>query len=307
MNTQKLLGNLSKIWIVTILPFFLGVAHAKAEILPPLVPIHETGDYLKTLEGMKDGLKNNDLRKFYTLARDFREKMAGNRRLREIRKRPKITREDQAALEWWSYYVAKAPLIPYEGLRRSSYEEFLQLDIAFKAYAFKVICQWNVEERGKFLKLDPRRLDACYLSQFQAVMKDLNDGFKAWEKHAEEAGKLQDLMRERPKITDPDEDIEETLREWKKRYFEVHAFAGDFRRRRDFFRNEIKDELEPKFIRKLIKSFPKDGGKVQEIIMKSGYETKEKCRDLLLREIQPNKETRHFFQGLPVIEKIKKP
>jgi hypothetical protein len=63
--------------------------------------------------------------------------------------------------------------------------------------------------------------------------------------------------------------------------------------------------VEESFVRKLTNSFPKDDRRIQEFIMKSGYDSKEKCRDLLLRTVGRGTEVKHLYRGLPSEEKTK--
>jgi hypothetical protein len=98
-----------------------------------------------------------------------------------------------------------------------------------------------------------------------------------------------------------DKDFFENQYQYKIKYYKIVSPLDACCTRTDRFRIVL-GYVEKDFVKKLIESHPKDGLRVQEIIMKCGYKTKEECRNLLLRTVGRKKETEYLFRGLPKIE-----
>jgi hypothetical protein len=265
-----------------------------SQVPKPPVPARDAGDYYTQLEKMRVCLSQNRKYDFYKEAERLSVIIEANQIIRRAEKRPIKTREDFVAIEWKRYYVVTAPVItekdiangmPWLGIVKSGieYSESFDLDSKYVVFtSMETMSEEEYEELSKILKKDIKEVKEIHFAYLVALIKSM----KAAKENTIRASL----------------DFEKEIRQKKE-----SNTAGKV----DFIRKELfrlgrrqgcaeihSDRMSFYFAVKLIQTFPKDGGAVQKHLFSIGC-SKEECRMLLDGLIERNKETEHFFRGLP--------
>ena len=225
------------------------------------------------------------------------------------------------AREWWIYYVAIAPIygemvvttrggnkvptlgpafvIEEEGDDKEMFNEQLKLDVDHKHSAILILVENKPEEIAKLLVRDEKALDQLHLLWAQTLMRTL---FEAKKQTRTVELKAREVHHKYSSLNQDDNSLD-ALAAFKFEVGRIISTKNNVTNRRTHLETLIRDRTEEQFVKKAIRAFPKDGASVHEYLMKSGFDSKEKCRDVLGRVLVRKKETEYLFKGLPPFEK----
>jgi hypothetical protein len=177
----------------------------------------------------------------------------------------------------------------------TSSRSFSNLNNQFALSKTNAIYRQN-DSQPEHFGIDAGRLKENNIVCMRAIMKMLWDGRRAWTKLAEDAAAVANKVNNKP-LNLRGYDYEDFLKE-KRRRRDAGELASTYSRRKNRFESKI-DWMESDYVRCLIKAFPKDGARVREILMSSGYASEVACRDLLLRTVGQEKKMNICIGGFP--------
>jgi hypothetical protein len=287
---------------ITCLFFFPDFpARAESPLPKPLVPLHSSGeDYMPHLEKMEKLLEEGKIFALYTEIQNVKRKMNSNMEIRRVKGKVIHTHEEVVAFEWLAYYVSSAPpftadmfdlnVIPYDARN---------FDFSWKASIAVMLLNEDIEKKAKSLSVDTKKINTLHIIYLQKIFNSFFDS-----KLQLEISKKKEMSR----ISKIDEELRKAGHEPKSDFDRLEELKSERNRTvkmlslKNYRISECRfhvEGMEKKFVDRIIKSFPHDGKGVQDAIIRSGYNSKEKCRDLLLRTTVRDKNTEYLFIGLP--------
>ena len=286
--------------------FLMGLPFVWAKTLvsipAPMFALKDVdGDYRVELENMRDTIEQGKNLECYQAASMFEKKMRANKRIRAIEGREQVTKEDLMARDWLLYYITITPPLALKEYMRL--EKSQQLDIDFKYTAGVILIQRSPSGMAKLLGQNEKMLEARYTAWTQAIMTGFFQINKETEPlYTQQCALLKELQDNPPKDAYPGFDEEWLV--WKTQQGRILNTLDRISNRREQSSQKI-ESFGIFYARKIVEAFPNNGARVQETLMKSGFSTKEKCRDILIKAVGSDKKTEYLFRGLPPLEKPK--
>jgi hypothetical protein len=281
-------------------------ASGKSALPRPLVSLNETGsDYFESLTKIEERLSKGEIVEFYFDSLKIIKEIETNREIRRLEGRDKFDKEEAVASEWLAYWVTKAPVVPFfsdeeyknEAFSRSAIlklENFNGRDIGIKRWVFLELRGADNAKMAKLFSKNQKQIDGIHIFYWQILLRTFFDTEDLLQK---EFFRGRVFFEKEVSSVMEESDLAQNL---KIRNFQLYLNLKKNKYER--CRRAIMDVREY-FVDKLITTYPKDTSRIQEIIMKSGFSTKEQCRDLLLETVGKNKSTEYLFEGLPKLER----
>jgi len=298
MNTNFLI----RIFFVFLLAFFAlpAVDIQGARPRPPLCSMADAGEYREDLEQLQALLHQKDAMRFHKKCTDINNKYRSITHMQTIESGGKsahetLTKADLVVLEWQYYFSMQAPFFSEEDL--DSGKIYCTEDLAdMSSAAWNASCDmYEVEFRAGKLGVSPKKLRELYISYVQWVIGRLQSELPNARRYMDRRQRMLEEARRlcsEGKFEYQDDKDEQYLIAMR-----MQLPASLASRRVDGLERSIRENQE-RLARLLAEAHPKDGQRVQALLVQSGVK-RENMRELLRMAIGENKETHRFFVGLP--------
>ena len=272
-------------------------AENASPLLSPLVAIKGAGeDYLPNLEKMEKYLKESNLLEFYLEAERFTKKIEFTRHERRIGTYTLNGKEEHIACEWFSYYVAKAPLFPDEWVMSKGSDQ--RTDIQMKEFALECILDGDMQRRAELLSVNKQKLRTLYLNYAKVI-------FKAFNLECIKLDKLRkrdwNLFLEEKK-TWKEEGYMDEKEVWRRKGITGTASVFSYIRKARIQQSRRSIErMQDNLLRRLMEENTRNGPRIHAYFFEIGY-SKEDLAKMLRKEARSSKTVRdakYLFDGLP--------
>lgn len=276
----------------------------QAQTLPslprPLREVQRSGaEYSAHLEGAGILLKEKKIDKFYQEVEFLIKKIDTNWEIRRNQSREIWTKEDVIAWEWLCYYLSTSPMFLDASFQKAELSPGSSIrDISCKQRIFQKIMNEGptlLEMKAKFLAVDVKKLNEVHVVYLQALVATFRYAQKEWIKLGEKGlDEFREEEKKWKKTVGLDDEVVRREQE-KIRYRAQNLWR--IRCDRSTMCENILSFDRRHIVGRVIKTYPKDGKRVQEFFLKSGY-SKEECRSLFLKSTVRNKSNDYLFIGL---------
>jgi len=228
----------------------------------------------------------------------FYKKLWANESLRSALGEDTLVKEDEIAKEWRMYYVLSARVLTREEVIDERMQNFGSIvDVNNKSGIGFKLSHENWAERAQLLGVPVTGLRDLHLSWIASVVGELLQAEIDMKKDREwqwkEYGKKEKEIKEKMASGETESGFSLNLAMSPYRY----AVSSSTYRIRTCG-NQV-ENIERKLVANLLRYYPNKGGEVRTALMKAGYNTGEKCRDVLLRTVGYGKSNAYLYHGLP--------